>query len=134
MPKCLLFLKNQLTWLVVCTGICTTRSQQDHSKIIKSLIETVRATKDFLNEELGKYESWEELPNKSIKQLFIDEKGYSPEGRFKQCKKDGAGQTTILKFLGEPWKDHENMTENKALRQTIGPVHGNILLLFIIPG
>jgi hypothetical protein len=57
--------------------------------------ETVRATRDYLNAELAKYESWEELekyPNNSIKVLFTGTKG-----DFQKVKKYGVGQGTILK-------------------------------------
>jgi ParB-like chromosome segregation protein Spo0J len=63
--------------------------------------ETVRATRDYLNAELAKYESWEELekyPNNSIKVLFTGTKG-----DFQKVKKYGVGQGTIKKFLGENW-------------------------------
>jgi hypothetical protein len=49
---------------------------------------------NFLNAELAKYETWEQA-NKFIRVLFK-----SPEG-FTKIKKDGVGQTTILKFLGK---------------------------------
>jgi len=60
---------------------------------------------------MAKYESWEELPNEIIKQLFEGDKGYSPEGRFKQNKKDGVGQTTILKRNFRMEQDQELIIE-----------------------
>jgi len=62
------------------------------------MLETVRTTRDFLNAELAKYESWEDL-NESIKILF------DTKHSFIQTKTHGVGQTTILKFLGVPEKD-----------------------------
>lgn len=59
--------------------------------------ETVAATKEFLDRELAKYETWDDL-NKSIKMLF------PTEHSFIQTKNHGVGQTTILKFLGGNWK------------------------------
>lgn len=59
--------------------------------------ETVLAAKEFLDAELAKYESWETL-NEFIKSLFKDSRG------FENAKHQGAGQTTILKFLGGNWK------------------------------
>lgn len=47
--------------------------------------ETVRVANDYLNKEIAKVNEYK-LLNKNIKQLFKDGK-YSPEGRFKQCKK-----------------------------------------------
>lgn len=64
------------------------------------IIETVKVTRDFLNAELAKYESWERV-NSSIKSLFT-----SPES-FTKTKDTGVGQTTILKFLGKNWRQHQ---------------------------
>jgi len=62
--------------------------------------ESVAVAKEFLDAELKKYESWEEARiNKSINTLFEN------AGNFGRCKKkDGVGQTTLLKFLGGNWK------------------------------
>lgn len=59
-------------------------------------LETVRATRDYLDGELGKcvYKD----SNKSIRVLFESEHAYN------QTKNKGVGQTTILKFLGGNWK------------------------------
>ena len=51
-------------------------------------LETVRATRDYLDGELGKYDSWESA-NKSISSLFTEVKG------FRSAKGQGVGQTTI---------------------------------------
>ena len=59
--------------------------------------ETVLAAKEFIDGELAKYETWEDL-NKTIKILF------DTEHSFIQTKTHGAGQTTILAFLGGNWK------------------------------
>lgn len=56
-------------------------------------------SRDYLNGELGKYESWDKCLNESIKTLFEGVKG-----DFIRIKKSGVGQTTILKFLGDGWK------------------------------
>ena len=61
-------------------------------------IETVLATKEFLDGELAKADNLECL-NESIRALFSGKKG-----DFKHCKNGGVGQTTILKFLGGNWK------------------------------
>lgn len=53
--------------------------------------------RDFLNSELAKYKTWEEVekyPNNFIKVLFSNTKG-----DWKKAKDNGVGQTTILKFL-----------------------------------
>lgn len=59
--------------------------------------ETVHAARDFLNAELAKHKTWEHA-NKSIRVIF------SSNSQFQQCKRDGVGQGTILKFLGGNWK------------------------------
>ena len=59
--------------------------------------ETVLATKRFLDAELAKFESWK-LSNSFIKQLF------QTEAVWRNTKSKGVGQTTILKFLGDNWK------------------------------
>jgi hypothetical protein len=50
-----------------------------------------------LDGELAKYEDWSHL-NKSIKMIFAS------NSQFQNCKKNGVGQITILKFLGGNWK------------------------------
>lgn len=73
------------------------REQYDENQAI--LIETVQTVRDFLNKELAKHESWNEAHvNKFINVLF------ETNSQFQQCKKQGVGQTTILKFLGKGWK------------------------------
>jgi len=63
------------------------------------IVETIRASKSFLDSELAKYESWDEARiNKSINTLFGN------AGNFERTKQAGVGQTTILKFLGGNWK------------------------------
>lgn len=63
------------------------------------LVESVRQARDYLNTELSQYDSWEEYKqaNKSINLI-------SDPSNFEQLKQRGVGQTTILKFLGKPWK------------------------------
>ena len=74
----------------------------DDWKMIPAVInETVKATRDFLNTELAKYDSWENIKsaNKSISSLFDSQASFG-------AGKKGVGQTTILKFLGKNWKQH----------------------------
>jgi len=59
--------------------------------------ETVLVAKEYLDGELAKYESWDHV-NKNINMLF------DSNSQFQNCKKNGVGQTTILKFLGGNWK------------------------------
>jgi len=62
------------------------------------LTETVLAAKTYLDGELGKAEKLECL-NESIKALFKGAKG-----DFSHCKSKGVGQTILLKFLGDNFK------------------------------
>jgi hypothetical protein len=65
--------------------------------------ETIRAVRNYLDSELAKYKTWEELlsDNKSISGLFNET---SKRKSFKQFQDEGIGQTTIVKFLGKGWK------------------------------
>jgi hypothetical protein len=63
------------------------------------IVETVLSVKNYLENELSKYESWEDITsNKFIRCLFETKTGFT------ECKTKGIGQTIILKFLGKPWK------------------------------
>lgn len=67
----------------------------------KVINETVSVAKEFLDGELAKYGSWEEVQkdlNKFIQILF------DTEHSFIQTKTHGVGHTTIRKFLGVGWK------------------------------
>lgn len=59
---------------------------------------TVREVKEFLDGELAKYESWEELPDCLM--VSLDSKRDQDKAtQFGNLKTKGVGQTTILKFL-----------------------------------
>jgi len=63
---------------------------------------TVRAVKEFLDGELAKCNNYEEFrSNKGIRPNFPE---IDSETAFRSIKAKGTGQTTILKFLGPPWK------------------------------
>lgn len=60
-------------------------------------MKTVKATRDFLDTELRKYESWDDVekyPNNLIKVLFTNTKG-----DWKKAKKDGVGKPTIANSM-----------------------------------
>ncbi len=59
--------------------------------------ETILAAKEFLDKELARCDK-RNMANKFIKRLFNNAKSFS------NAKRDGVGQTTILKFLGNNWK------------------------------
>jgi len=71
--------------------------------------ETVHAVKDYLDGELTRSGSWGTL-NSSIK-------GLTDKEHFHQLKDKGVGQTTILKFLGPPWKQHMIQDALATLRE-----------------
>lgn len=73
------------------------REQYDENQSI--LIETVQTVKDFLNNELAKYDTIKEVPSHIMNLLD----GTRQED-FARLKSKGVGQTTILKFLGAGWK------------------------------
>lgn len=61
---------------------------------LKRIHGTVREVKEFLDGELIKYKSWDEVTsNEIIRCLF------SGQTAFTECKTKGVGQTTIKKFL-----------------------------------
>lgn len=64
------------------------------------MLETVLTAKEYLENELSKYETWEEFrSNKSIRPIIKSE----PE--FRSIKGKGeVGQTILTKFLGKNWK------------------------------
>lgn len=63
--------------------------------------QTVDAVKKYLDGELGKYETWEQIrSDKSIRTTLSIENGQS----FAKLKGMGVGRETILKFLGGNWK------------------------------
>ena len=59
--------------------------------------ETVWVVRDFLDKELKKYETWDELSGKNTRQLF------ESEAVWRNTKTKGVGRETILKFLGGNW-------------------------------
>jgi len=64
------------------------------------MTQTVEQVKKFLDAELKKCDSWDRV-NKSIKTMF------KSNSEYQNCRKNGVGQTTILKFLGKSWKQSE---------------------------
>jgi len=65
------------------------------------IFETVLAARNYLNEELSKYDDWNDVP-----QGLMDSLDLSAKSAFQNAKTKGVGQTTILKFLGSNWKQH----------------------------
>jgi hypothetical protein len=76
------------------------REQYDENQTI--LIETVQTVRDFLNNELAKYETWD---------IFRSDKFSRPnfpkvetEPAFRTIKAKGVGREVLLDFLGKGWK------------------------------
>ena len=61
------------------------------------------AARYFLNTELAKYESWEEL-SRCLINLLDSKRDQDKATQFGLLKLKGVGLTTILKFLGKNWK------------------------------
>jgi ParB/RepB/Spo0J family partition protein len=70
------------------------------------ILETVRAVREFLNAELAKYDSLEELPD-SLMNLLDSERTQDKKTQFGNLKSKGVGQATLLKFLGDGWKQYQ---------------------------
>jgi len=65
------------------------------------LNETVLAVKTYLDTELAKYETWEELCSDNLIRTNL---GIDSGHAFSKLKDKGVGRDTILKFLGKGWK------------------------------
>jgi len=75
------------------------------------------AVKDFLDGELAKYETWEEVcANESIITKLVD----NAKG-FVKLRDQKSGQTTILKFLGGNWiTTHYSITRRLQIWRKCG--------------
>jgi hypothetical protein len=58
----------------------------------------VFAAKEFLDKELGKYDSWKEVSSGPLKSMDL-----SNRSAFQNLKIKGIGYATICKFLGTSW-------------------------------
>lgn len=94
-------------------GIQANENMDDWNLSPAIVNETVSVARDFLNDELRKYDTWEELKEKGligISDLFeghVNEKGelINPKAAFGQAKgEQGIGYRTVAKFLGKNWK------------------------------
>jgi len=68
--------------------------------------ETVLAAKEFIEREIKNYKTWTEVNNTKSYLINLLDRNLS-EGKYQSLKKDGVGQTIILKFLNgaDNWKD-----------------------------
>jgi len=90
-------------------------NMSDWSADTVTINESVRAAKMFLDKELEKYNTWDEL-RCTINSLPIEN-----EPEFRSVKSKGIGQNTLLKFMGSNWKKYmieqglRNMREDDIL-------------------
>ena len=91
-------------------------NQNEYGRSARNDIHAVEETQKYLDAELAKYETWDELEKKGLINLLdlflgiIDKKTgkeMNPKMIFGQNKTKGVGQTTILKFLGDIMKQHQ---------------------------
>jgi hypothetical protein len=67
------------------------------------VLETVRATKKFIDDELSRYATLADLRRSKSYLISLLDRNIT-EGKYQDLKKNGCGQTLILKFLGDDWK------------------------------
>ena len=65
------------------------------------MTQTILTAKEFLDTELAKYKTWQELPGDFAKQLF------KSEAIWRNTKSQGVGRRTLCKFLGGNWTDYK---------------------------
>lgn len=94
---------------------------------ISVMNESVKVARNFLDCELAKYETWEDMKRGSFNIINLLDLKFTtqPERGFQILKSKGVGQTTILKFLGKGWKQWmiqdalDNLKEEIIDRKTI---------------
>ena len=86
----------------------------DWSSKTSVIVETIQVAKEYLENELAKYDTWERL-NKNIKPFF-GSSIQNAEGNFKKAKNEGIGQNTLLRFLGSNWKQWQIQKALNILR------------------
>lgn len=88
--------------------IMANENLEAYSPTTSMVVETVEAAKDFIDNELAKYETWEECKEKSsiFRGLFESIAGddKNPRAVFGMTRGKGAGIQTICAFLGGNWK------------------------------
>ncbi len=60
------------------------------------IFETILTVREFLDAELQKYENWSNVGENA-------HVSFASNRQFQQCKRDGIGRRSILKFLGTNW-------------------------------
>ena len=73
---------------------------------IKIMTQTVEQVKKFLDAEFAKYESWKNCLASKSYLINLSDRNLT-EGKFKDLQQNGVGRDTVLKFLGDTWKQSE---------------------------
>ena len=71
------------------------------------MVQTIQAAKDFIDDELAKYEKFEDMTEEIFSHLFENPKAFT---NAKREDKGGVGRETIVKFLGGNWTDYRVQT------------------------
>ena len=73
------------------------------------MTQTILTAKEFLDAELAKYETWEDMQRAGgfTKPLLNPPMGKTREGWWVSLKKEGIGRDTLVKFLGGNWTDYK---------------------------
>ena len=83
----------------------------DHSP--KHINATIEMVKNYLDGELAKYKTWEEVGRAEGAFSSI----FENEGNFAYCKKHGSGRATIRAFMSKAWTDARIQQALATLKQ-----------------
>lgn len=80
------------------------------------MTQTILTTKEFLDTELAKYETWKDFRSGDFANtLFLFENA----GNFSRAKKEGVGRKTLCKFLGGNWTSYKVRTALNIINDSI---------------
>jgi hypothetical protein len=96
------------------------------------MTQTIRTAKEFLDAELAKYNTWEEIRSED----FFRTIGISNGQAFAKLKGTGVGRATLIKFLGKNWTDYKvesalSIIRDKAINQEAIKIISSQTPLFI---
>jgi hypothetical protein len=81
--------------------IMANENMEDWKLTTSVLIETVSVAKEYLENQLAKYDRWEDIDPGEFTRIFENQHSFT------QSKTHGIGRDIIKKFLGDNWKDHD---------------------------
>ena len=89
--------------------IMLNENMQEWNITISVINESVRVAKDYIDSELRKYESWEELKRTggTTSMLFKTWDFKSEPELWQRLKTRGVGKETLEIFMGKPWKGYQ---------------------------